>query len=86
MTLDQLPIGKRARIIAVDWSCLVDEEAQRLRALGLDTGARVAVAHRGVFAGKDPLAIIVGRMTVALRRIHAAAMQVEPAADAEAAS
>jgi len=83
MTLDQLPIGKRARIVAFDWSRLVDEEAQRLRALGLDTGARVALAHRGVFGGRDPLAVIVGRMTVALRRVHAAAMEVEPAAEVE---
>lgn len=81
MTLDQLPLGKRARIVRVDWSRLVDEEAQRLRALGLDTGARVALAHRGVFGGRDPLAVMVGRMTVALRRIHAAAMEVEPVAE-----
>ena len=78
MTLDLLPVGRRARIIAVDWSTLVEEEAQRLRALGLDEGARVAVAHRGVFGGSDPLAILVGRMTVAVRRAHARAMQVEP--------
>ena len=77
MTLDQLPIGKRARIVAVDWSRLVDEEGQRLRALGIDTGARVALAHRGVFGGRDPLAVMVGRMTVALRRAHARAMEVE---------
>lgn len=76
MTLDLLPIGQSARIVAVDWSRLIDEEARRLRALGIDVGARVAVAHRGVFAGKDPLAISVGRMTVALRRVHAQAMQV----------
>ena len=81
MTLDQLPIGKRARIVAVDWSRLVDEEARRLRALGLDAGARVALAHRGVFGGRDPLAVMVGRMTVALRRAHAAAMEVDPVAD-----
>lgn len=79
MTLDLLPIGQDARIIAVDWSVLVAEEAQRLRALGLDTGALVRVAHRGVFAGRDPLAVTVGRMTVALRRVHARAMDVEPA-------
>jgi ferrous iron transport protein A len=78
MTLDLLPIGQRARIVAVDWSLLVDEEARRLRALGIDEGARIAVAHRGVFAGKDPLAIMVGRMMVALRRAHARAMTVEP--------
>jgi len=78
MTLDQLPLGKRARIVRVDWSRLVDEEAQRLRALGLDAGARVALAHRGVFGGRDPLAVMIGRMTVAVRRVHAAAMEVEP--------
>jgi ferrous iron transport protein A len=82
LTLDLLPLGQRARIIAVDWAQLVEEEAQRLRALGIDVGARIAVAHRGVFAGSDPLAVRVGRMTVALRRIHARAMQVEPMADA----
>jgi ferrous iron transport protein A len=77
MTLDLLPIGQNARIVAVDWSRLVDEEAQRLRALGIDEGATVAVAHRGIFAGRDPLAISIGRMTVALRRVHARAMEVE---------
>lgn len=77
MTLDILPIGQRARIVAVDWSRLVEEEARRLRALGLYEGARVAVSHRGVFGGGDPLAVMIGRMTVALRKAHAAAMQVE---------
>ena len=77
MTLDRLPIGQSARIASVDWSQLADEEAQRLRALGIDEGARLAVAHRGVFGGGDPLAVTIGRMTVALRRVHAQAMQVE---------
>jgi len=77
MTLDRLPIGQFARIVAVDWSSLVEEEAQRLRALGLDEGAKVSVAHRGIFAGRDPLAITIGRMTVAVRRTHARAMHVE---------
>jgi ferrous iron transport protein A len=79
MTLDSLPVGDSARITSVDWAQLADEEGQRLRALGLDVGAKVSVSHRGVFAGRDPLAIGVGRMTVALRRIHARAMQVEAA-------
>jgi ferrous iron transport protein A len=77
MTLDLLPLGRRARIIAVDWSLLAEEEGQRLRALGIDAGARISVAHRGIFAGKDPLAVEIGRMTVALRRNHARAMSVE---------
>jgi len=77
MTLDLLPIGQSARIVAVDWSQLVDEEAQRLRALGLDEGAKVAVSYRGIFGARDPLAVRIGRMTVAVRRAHALAMQVE---------
>ncbi len=79
MTLDLLPIGESARIVAIDWTALVPEEAHRLRALGVDNGARVAVAHRGVLGGADPIALEIGRMTVALRRVHARAMQVEPA-------
>ena len=79
MTLDELPGGKRARIVAVDWSRLAPEDGTRLRALGIDAGARVAVAHRGVFGGRDPLAVMIGRMTVAVRRVHAAAMEIEPA-------
>lgn len=77
MTLDLLPIGETARIVAVDWSALVPEEARRLRALGLEEGARVAVAHRGILGGRDPIAVAVGRMTVAVRRTHALAMNVE---------
>lgn len=79
MTLDSLPTGHSARITAVDWAQLADEEGQRLRALGLDVGAKVSVSHRGVFAGSDPLAIGIGRMTVALRRVHARAMHIEAA-------
>lgn len=78
MTLEGLERGRRARIVAVDWASLAPEEGKRLRALGLDAGARVAVAHRGVFGGRDPLAVMIGRMTVAVRRVHAAAMTVEP--------
>ena len=36
--------------------------------MGIDEGARVAIAHRGIFAGRDPIAILIGRMTVAMRR------------------
>ena len=78
MTLEGLDRGARARITAVDWGRLAPEEGKRLRALGIDEGAQVTLAHRGVFGGRDPLAITIGRMTVALRRIHAAAMEVEP--------
>ena len=78
MTLDSLKPGEKGRILAVDWEVLVPQEAKRLRALGFDEGAEIGVAYRGVLAGSDPLAITLGRMTIALRRVHAAAMQVEP--------
>ena len=77
MTLDQLPPRRRAEIVAIDWALLAPDEAKRLRALGVDQGARVAVAHRGVFGGHDPIALMIGRMTLALRRSHAAAMTVQ---------
>jgi ferrous iron transport protein A len=31
-----------------------------------------------VFGGRDPMAVMIGRMSVAIRRAHASAMQVEP--------
>ena len=76
MTLDQLPPRRRAEIVAIDWTALAPEEAKRLQALGIDTGARIAIAHRGVFGGRDPIALLIGRMTLAVRRSHAAAMTV----------
>ncbi|MCB2084082.1 MAG: ferrous iron transport protein A [Sphingomonadaceae bacterium] len=77
MTLEGLSIGQRARIVSVEWERIAPEDGKRLRALGIDEGARIAIAHRGVFGGSDPIAILIGRMTVALRRAHAAAMTVE---------
>lgn len=78
MTLDQLATGTTARIASVDWSTLADDEAKRLQALGVDAGAEVRIAHRGIFFGRDPLAVQLGAMTVALRRSHARAIAVDP--------
>lgn len=77
MTLDGLKSGAAARITAVDWPALAPDEAKRLQALGFDAGTEVSIAHRGVFAGRDPIALRIGSMTVALRRSHARAMTVE---------
>lgn len=77
MTLDTLTPRQSARIISIDWDVLAPEEAKRLRALGIDEGAQIAVAHRGIFAGRDPIALVIGRMTVAVRRAHAQAITVE---------
>ncbi len=80
MLLDQLPKNQRAHIDAVDWSALSESEGQRLRALGIDEGADIETAHRGVLFGSDPMAIKVGRMMIALRRVHARAITVTPLA------
>lgn len=77
LTLDALAPLERAEITSVDWDALAPDEAKRLRALGIDVGARVAIAHRGIFLGSDPIALMVGRMNVAIRRVHAKAMAVK---------
>lgn len=79
MTLDQLPPRRRAEIVRIDWSALAPDEAKRLQALGVDEGVHVAVAHRGVFGTRDPIALLIGRTTLAVRRAHAAAMTVREA-------
>jgi ferrous iron transport protein A len=79
LTLDQLGIGRRGRIALIDWARLGDSDASRLRHFGFDEGVAVEPLHRGPF-GADPLAVRVGRMTVAIRRAHARAVQVIPEA------
>lgn len=78
MLLDQLPTGQRAEIAAIDWSVLPVDEGKRLRALGVDEGASVSISHRGIFFGRDPIALSIGRMTVAIRRAHARAITLRP--------
>jgi len=75
------PLGSAVRVTSVAWDKLESGEARRLHALGVDVGAVLKLAHRGIFAGRDPLAVEVGRMTVALRREHALAIMVEDAGD-----
>ncbi len=74
MKLDELPLRQFARVDSVDWALIPDSEAHRLRSLGLEEGALVEALHRGVLFFRDPLAVRVGRMTIALRRKVAAAI------------
>jgi ferrous iron transport protein A len=74
-SLDQLKLGTRARITSIDWDSLEESEANRLRHFGFDEGVSVEPLHLGPF-GRDPLAVRVGRMTVAIRRAHARAVRV----------
>lgn len=76
--LDQLALGRRGRIAAIDWAVLGGHEAARLRHFGFDPDVLVEPLHTGPF-GRDPLAVRVGRMTVAIRRAHARAIRVVPA-------
>jgi ferrous iron transport protein A len=75
LRLDQLPFNAPAAITTIDWAALSEKDARRLRELGFDEGMQVEALHCG-FLGRDPIACRIGRMTVAIRRAHAAAMMV----------
>ena len=77
--LDQLAVGTRARVATIDWASLDQGEANRLQHFGFDEGVTVEPLHLGPF-GRDPIAIRVGRMMVAIRRRHAGAVRVVPLA------
>jgi len=78
VSLDLLEVGTRATVVGIDWSSLEESEANRLKHFGFDEGVTVEPLHLGPF-GRDPLAIRVGRMTVAIRKNHARAVRVVPA-------
>jgi ferrous iron transport protein A len=75
--LNQLSINQTAQISGIDWSHLDSIEANRLRNLGFEVGAIVEPLHKGWLFFKDPIAVRIGRMTVAIRDAHAAAITVE---------
>lgn len=77
MQLDQLPLGQKWRVATIDWQAISEHEGHRLRSLGLEEGVAVEAIRRGIFFGRDPLAVRVGRMTIALRRKVAAAIICE---------
>lgn len=74
MQLDRLSFGSSATISAIDWAALSERDARRLRELGFDEGVTVEPLHGA--AGGDPLALRVGRMTVAIRRAHASVITI----------
>ena len=77
MTLDQLPYRTEATIDAVDWAALGERDARRLRELGFDEGVAVVDGPR-LGGAREPCGR--GRMTVAIRRTHAARIAVAPVA------
>lgn len=68
MQLDIAPLRRALRVDSVNWTAIPDGEAHRLRSLGLEEGAVIEPLHRGILFFRDPIAIRVGRMTIALRR------------------
>ena len=79
MTLESMQPGHRARIASIDWDALPPADGKRMRALGFEPGVEVSMAHHGVFGGRDPIAVSIGRMTIALRKVQAAAISLEQA-------
>jgi ferrous iron transport protein A len=75
--LDHLPLNRAAVIRAIDWDVLPDQEGHRLRSLGFEPGVSIEALHKGILMWRDPLAVRVGRMTVALRSKVAAAIDCE---------
>jgi len=76
LRLDQLPFRTPATVTGIEWASLSVTEARRLRNLGLDEGVKIESLHGGP-VGRDPLAVRIGRMMVAIRRSHAQAVSVE---------
>ena len=85
MRLTELPLRQPAYVDLVDWSALSLPEGQRLREFGLCEGASVEALHHGGIFGNGPIACKVGRMTIAMRRSHAAAITVRTDAQEDAA-
>ena len=89
LKLNQARQGDRGVIVQVGDHCHHDEHAleleRRLLELGFVEGARVELLHEGLL-GRDPIAMKVDDMRVALRRHEAAGLTVrmEPASVAAA--
>lgn len=79
VSLDQLPYDTPAVVAGIDWPALAESDAKRLRNLGFDEGVAIEALHGAPF-GRDPLAVRIGRMMVAVRRAQARCILVEPAA------
>ena len=77
-SLDQLPYHLPATVTGIAWESLSQSDAKRLRNLGFDEGVAIEALHGAPF-GRDPIAIRIGRMQVAIRRAQAQTIMVEAA-------
>ena len=71
-TLDHLPFGTRARVVAIDGR---HPAARRLIEMGVIPGTEVTVLRAAPFG--DPLQVDVRGCRLALRRTEAAAISIE---------
>jgi ferrous iron transport protein A len=78
VSLDQLPYHVPATVTGIAWESLAQSDAKRLRNLGFDEGVAVEALHGAPF-GRDPIAVRIGRMQVAIRRAQARTIMVEAA-------
>ena len=83
--LSDARVGDRGVIVSVGTHCHHQVEEveleRRLLELGLVEGANIELIHEGLF-GRDPMALKVDDMRVALRRREAASLTVELIAQA----
>ncbi len=75
MTLDQLPLGRRARLTALLPPENAPEWAAHWQALGLEPGEILELRHR---QGGHALVLRVGATQLALRTLEARHLQVCP--------
>ena len=77
-------VGDRGTIVSVGAHCHHQTEEmeleRRLLELGLVEGANIELIHEGLF-GRDPMALKVDDMRVALRRREAASLSIELAGE-----
>jgi ferrous iron transport protein A len=76
LRLSDLPQRTAAYVDQIDWTRMSPAEGQRLREFGICEGASVELLHRGGMLGGGAVACRVGRMTIAMRAAHAAAIEV----------
>ena len=76
LLLDHLAPGKAAIITAIDRGGIDPETARRLHEMGFDEGVDVEMLHLAPF-WRDPLAVRVGNMMVAIRRSMARLIEIE---------
>lgn len=86
MRLNNLSPNCPATVDSIDWAAMTESDGARLRELGLNEGASIELLHRAGWTRRGAHACRVGRMLVAMRASHAAAIIVRTDAVSEEAA